>query len=217
MLDRVTYTLPSNWRASTKTADINTDQAVVEQDNRFSSADTQSAQNQSRSATTAGTGNNNVVFFPLNNQAYLSIRKPEINTSVLTASAEYSKTLKDKSMNDKLLKRLGLKECQTCNTRRYQDESTDPGVSFKAPTHIAPENALAAVAAHEQEHVRNQRADAVREKKQIISQSFRLFTSSCPECGKSYVSGGETRTVTIAKTAQPQAISEMGQLVDKYA
>lgn len=37
------------------------------------------------------------------------------------------------------LKRLGLEECQTCKNRKYQDGSNDPGVSFKAATHVAPE------------------------------------------------------------------------------
>jgi len=218
MLDKITYSLPANWKASTKTANLNTTQAVAKTDSQsFPSADTQTAQNQPKATTNAEAAKNNVVFFPLNNHDYLRIRKPEKNTSLLTASAAYSKTLEYKTMNDKLLKRLGIKECQTCNERRYQDESTDSGVSFKTPTHISPENALAAVSAHEQEHVSNQRADAAQEEKQIVSQSVQIFSSVCPECGKSYVSGGETQTVTIAKTAQPNAMSEMGQVVDKYA
>lgn len=80
--------------------------------------------------------------------------------------------------------------------RKYQDGSNDPGVSYKTPTKIAPGNAGAAVMSHEQEHVRNETAKATREDRQVVSQSVTLQTSTCTECGKSYVSGGTTRTVT---------------------
>ena len=36
-------------------------------------------------------------------------------------------------------------ECQTCKERKYQDGSDDPGVSFKTPTQIAPEQAASVV------------------------------------------------------------------------
>ena len=44
-------------------------------------------------------------------------------------------------------------ECQTCKERKYQDGSDDPGVSFKTPTSIAPEQAAAAVRGHENEQI----------------------------------------------------------------
>ena len=97
------------------------------------------------------------------------------------------------------LKRTGKVDCQTCKTRQYQDESSDPGVSFKAPGHIAPESAAAVVSSHEQEHVSNERANARSENKRVLSQSVRLFTSVCPECGRVYVSGGETTTTTVTE------------------
>lgn len=50
--------------------------------------------------------------------------------------------------------------------------------------------------AHEQEHVRNETAKASQENREVVSQSVTLQSSVCPECGKVYVSGGETRTVT---------------------
>ena len=96
----------------------------------------------------------------------------------------------------KALKRSGAIECQTCKSRTYQDVSNDPGVSFKAPGHIDPASSGAAVMSHEQEHVSNARASASSKGGRILSQSVRLFTSVCPECGRTYVSGGETRTVT---------------------
>ncbi len=90
-------------------------------------------------------------------------------------------------------------KCETCEKRKYQDGSDDMGVSFQTPTHIAPENAAARVRGHEQEHVVREQAKAEREGREVISQSVTLKTSVCPECGKVYVSGGNTRTTTAAK------------------
>lgn len=114
--------------------------------------------------------------------------------------------------------KTGTKECQTCSERRYQDGSDDPGVSFKAPTHIAPGNAAAAVSSHEQEHVGREQAKAQQENREIISQSVQIYTSVCPECGKTYVSGGKTTTTSISspEKIQPQAPA-VGQKLDTYA
>lgn len=87
-------------------------------------------------------------------------------------------------------------ECQTCENRKYQDGSDDPGVSFKSPTNVAPEMAAAAVRGHENEHVVREQAKAAREGRKVVSQSVTYKTAICPECGKVYVSGGETRTTT---------------------
>lgn len=84
-------------------------------------------------------------------------------------------------------------ECQTCKKRKYQDGS-DEMVSFKSAAHISPESAGAAVRAHEQEHVRNAYAKASTKNGKVLSASVTLRTSICPECGRSYVSGGTTRT-----------------------
>ena len=86
-------------------------------------------------------------------------------------------------------------ECQTCEKRKYQDGSADPGVSFKTPGHIDPKQSAATVRGHEMEHVVNNRAKAARENREIISQSVTLNTAICPECGTVYTSGGTTRTV----------------------
>ena len=93
-------------------------------------------------------------------------------------------------------------ECQTCKERKYQDGSDDPGVSFKTPTNIAPEQATSAVRGHENEHVVREQAKAQREDRKVVSQSVTYHTSICPECGKVYVSGGTTRTVTRADNSQ---------------
>lgn len=87
-------------------------------------------------------------------------------------------------------------ECKTCAERKYQDGSDDPGVSFKTAAHIAPEQAAAKVRSHEYEHVSREQAKARREDRKVVSQSVTIHTSICPECGRSYVSGGVTNTVT---------------------
>ena len=99
-------------------------------------------------------------------------------------------------------------ECQTCEKRKYQDGSDDMGVSFQTPTNIAPEQAASAVRGHENEHVVRERAKADREDRRVVSQSVTLHTDICPECGKVYVSGGTTRTVTAAERENPYTRQE---------
>ena len=94
-------------------------------------------------------------------------------------------------------------ECQTCKDRKYQDDSDDPGVSFKTATNVAPERAAAAVRGHEQEHVVREQAKAAREGRKVVSQSVTIHTGICPECGEVYVSGGTTRTTTMADSREP--------------
>lgn len=110
---------------------------------------------------------------------------------------------------DRMKKRIGLEPCSTCANRRYQDESGDGSVSFQSPTPIAPEAAASAVRAHEYEHVRNEQTYARQEGRRVVSQSVRIFTAICPECGRTYVSGGETRTTTASQvpstTPEPTA------------
>lgn len=86
-------------------------------------------------------------------------------------------------------------ECQTCKSRKYVDGSDDPGVSFKTATHLDPQTASYAIRAHEGEHVSHAWAEAAKEDKEIISQSVSYHTDICPECGRVYMSGGNTRTV----------------------
>ena len=93
-------------------------------------------------------------------------------------------------------------ECQTCKERKYQDGSDDPGVSFKTPTNVAPDQAAAAVRGHENEHVVREQAKARQEDRKVVSQSVTYHTAICPECGEAYVSGGTTRTVTKADNSQ---------------
>ena len=90
--------------------------------------------------------------------------------------------------------------CTTCQNRRYVDQSDDASVSFQTPTKINPSMAAAAVASHEQEHVRNEQARAQREGRDIINQSVTLHYDFCPECGRNYVSGGTTRTTSVSRS-----------------
>lgn len=95
-------------------------------------------------------------------------------------------------------------ECQTCKNRKYQDESDDPGVSFKSASKVSKGAAGAAVRGHEQEHVVRERAKADREGREVVSQNVVIKTAICPECGESYVAGGETTTVTRTKPDNDQ-------------
>ena len=80
-------------------------------------------------------------------------------------------------------------ECQTCAKRKYVDGSN------------------AKVMAHEQEHVANAIAEGSKPNKELISATVSLHTSVCPECGRTYVSGGNTHTVmrTTSDTSNPYA------------
>ena len=88
-------------------------------------------------------------------------------------------------------------ECQTCKKRKYQDGSDDPGVSFKTATSVDPRMVQAAVRGHENEHVVRERAKAVQEDRKVLSQSVTYHNAICPECGRVYLAGGTTRTVTV--------------------
>ena len=94
-------------------------------------------------------------------------------------------------------------KCETCEQRKYQDGSDDVSVSYQSPTRIDPDMAASAVRGHEMEHVAHEQARAQREDRKVVSQSVTLHTDICPECGKSYISGGTTRTVTKANPQEP--------------
>jgi hypothetical protein len=82
-------------------------------------------------------------------------------------------------------------ECETCKNRKYQDGS-DENVSYKAATHISPQAAASAVRAHEGEHVANAYVKAAQKDGRVLSVGVSIHTAVCPECGRVYVSGGET-------------------------
>lgn len=101
--------------------------------------------------------------------------------------------ISDNSAQAKALKRSGAIECETCKSRQYQDGSNESDVSFKAPGHISPQGSIAAVRAHEQQHVSNAYQKEASGAK-VVSASVNIKMAVCPECGRSYAAGGETRT-----------------------
>ena len=101
-------------------------------------------------------------------------------------------------------------ECQTCQERTYQDGSDDSSVSYQSPTHSDADYAPAAVRGHELEHVAHEQAKAQKEDRKVVSQTVTLHTDICPECGRVYVSGGTTRTVTKANNTEAPAQEEQG-------
>jgi hypothetical protein len=119
--------------------------------------------------------------------------------------------------DEKTLKKMGIIECSTCASRTYQDKSDDSGVSFQTPTHLDPDQAASAVMAHEQEHVTREQADAEQKGREVISQSVQIQSAICPECGRSYVSGGTTKTMTRTKETpykQSSTADFVGNLYD---
>lgn len=86
-------------------------------------------------------------------------------------------------------------ECQTCKERKYIDGSDEGNVSFKAPGHIAPEASAGVVMSHEKEHVANAKREGNKPGNELVSATVSLKTAICPECGRSYVAGGTTRTL----------------------
>ena len=95
--------------------------------------------------------------------------------------------------SERAAKRAGVIECETCASRKYQDGS-DENVSFKSAQHISPQAAAARVRGHEQEHVSNAYDKAEQRGGKVINASVAIHTAVCPECGRTYVSGGTTTT-----------------------
>ena len=85
-------------------------------------------------------------------------------------------------------------ECQTCKNRKYQDGSNESNVSFKSAQHIDPASAYSEVSAHEGEHVSNAYNKAREGNGEVVQASVAIHTAICPECGRTYVSGGTTTT-----------------------
>lgn len=99
-------------------------------------------------------------------------------------------------------------ECETCKERKYQDGS-DENVSFKAATHLSPTAAGGAVRAHEGEHVANAYSKAAKGGGKVLQASVAIHTAICPECGRSYVSGGTTTTRIAYKNEENPYVRNM--------
>jgi len=97
------------------------------------------------------------------------------------------------------------------------DRSNDPSVSFQAPTHLSPGQAASAVAAHENEHVVHNAQNA-QENGMVAHSTVTIRHGICPECGRTYVAGGTTRTSFTAKQqTQDTANSGVGENVNIFA
>lgn len=108
-------------------------------------------------------------------------------------------------------------ECETCKNRKYQDGS-DEMVSFKSASHISPEASASRVRAHEQEHVSNAYSKAAEGGGKVIRASVALQTAVCPECGRSYVSGGTTSTqIKYTNEENPYQKELKAQDASKYS
>lgn len=120
-----------------------------------------------------------------------------MNNSASPAS-EYGKTKADMKLSGEDDKKVNGKsspaECQTCKERKYVDGSNEADVSFKSAAHIAPQSAAARVRAHEGEHVSNAFSKAADKGGKVVSANVSIHTDVCPECGRTYVSGGTTTT-----------------------
>lgn len=132
--------------------------------------------------------------------------------NVSQASSDAADPLKNDKEKDEPGKKPGYKsspaECKTCRERKYKDGS-DENVSFKSASHISPNAAGAAVRAHEGEHVSNAYTKAAQKGGKVLSVGVSIHTAVCPECGRVYVSGGETRSAIAypADNGQSQAVS----------
>ena len=123
------------------------------------------------------------------------------------------------SYNDpevRLLKKIGVIECQTCKNRKYQDGSDDPGVSFKTPSHVSPEASASAVMSHELEHVSREQVKAASDGRKVVSQNVQTYTGICLECGRVYTAGGKTTTMTKADDKNDYFMENMKNSLSQY-
>lgn len=105
----------------------------------------------------------------------------------------------EKAANPDEVKKAGRQsapeDCETCKNRKYQDGSDEANVSFKTASKIAPGAVASAVRAHEGQHVANAYKKAAQaENAKVVAANVTIHTNICPECGKTYVSGGTTQT-----------------------
>lgn len=108
--------------------------------------------------------------------------------------SESEKTSRNPDKVKKTGRRSAPEDCVTCKNRKYKDGSNEGNVSFKTAAHVSPEAAGARVRAHEGEHVANANKKAAAKDGQVMYATVTIHTAICPECGRVYVSGGETKT-----------------------
>lgn len=112
-------------------------------------------------------------------------------------------------------KRSSPAECETCKNRKYQDGSNEM-VSFKSAQHISPGAAGARVRGHEAEHVSNAFKKAAMNHGKVLQASVSIKTAICPECGRTYVCGGETATM-IKYSNEDNPYTKERKAIDRQA
>jgi len=97
-------------------------------------------------------------------------------------------------------------ECKLCQGRRYvcSNGETSDGNSTVIP---GRQSALR-VQHHEAQHLHRARIKAVQEGKVVVAQYIFLQYATCPECGKTYVSGGQAVTHTLNKEEFQQLLQQ---------
>ena len=133
-------------------------------------------------------------------------------TKYKTELSKLEKNSADKENDEKaadMKRRFDSFECQTCKNRRYQDQSDHSGVSFQTASHIDPSAAYSAVRSHENEHVARNKTQAEQHGQKIAYQTVTINRAICPECGRSYVSGGVTHTVTKADDSAKYTVGDI--------
>ncbi|MCM1184804.1 MAG: hypothetical protein NC337_15660 [Roseburia sp.] len=123
-----------------------------------------------------------------------SVQNPENQSAPLGGAEKTEKHSPNPDAVKKPGRRSAPEDCETCKNRKYQDGSDEGNVSFKAAAHISPESAAARVRAHENEHVSNAYKEAAQKNGEVVNASVSIHTATCPECGRTYVSGGTTNT-----------------------
>lgn len=139
-------------------------------------------------------------FTPTDSKVYPGMTLPASSYSAASklesvSASSVSPLSGDNTEQKRTEKATAKGECQTCKERKYVDGSDEGNVSFKAPGHIAPEASAGVVMAHEKEHVANAKREGNKPGNELISATVSIKTAICPECGRSYVAGGTTRTL----------------------
>lgn len=119
---------------------------------------------------------------------------PNLNTNYAVSPNTKQEEIGASGSSSKTDKTSPAYECQTCENRKYQDGSNEADVSFKAAARVSPESASSAVRNHEMQHVSNAYQKAEKDNGEVLSATVAIHTSICPECGRTYVSGGTTQT-----------------------
>lgn len=111
---------------------------------------------------------------------------------------------KGKEINFPKENELSEEGCNLCNSRRYvcSTGETSDGTS----TIIPGKQSNLRVQHHEAQHLHQARIKAVQEGRVVVSQDIHLQHAICPECGGSYVSGGQAVTRTLSKQEFQQLI-----------